>query len=97
VKIPVTFIRGQARVDGTCLDLSNEGLLVEFPDEPPGEMSELVRFEITFSDQTRLLLTAEIARKVGCKMGLRLFGVAGDNLKSWQRQVAEIQRRVGGT
>lgn len=94
--LPVTMLRSAtARTAGNCLDLSNEGLLVELAAEADGAEGELVRVEFAPPDELPLIITAIIARRVGRLIGLRLFGMSGEPEQRWRALVTAIIRRHG--
>jgi hypothetical protein len=94
VSIPVTVIRGIAHLPATCLDLSNEGMLVQLEEEGEAAEGELVRVEISYRDEPTLRLPTVITRRVRRKLGLLLFGVSGDPQQVWRALVSRIARNV---
>lgn len=93
-RIPVTFINGIHRCSGVCLDLSYEGMLIELDAETEAPESQLVRVEVAPPDDTPIMLTAAIARRVDRKMGLLLFGISGDPMRVWRALVDRVARQT---
>jgi hypothetical protein len=93
VNLPVTVMRGPARVAGRCLDLSNQGLLVEIDDELEAAEGELMRVEVAEPDAAPIILTVAIARRIERKMGLLLYGVSGDPERVWRALVRRMEMK----